>query len=201
MKVPQNAELFKRMVHLRDQNARLLGHKSHAAFRLPNRMAESTEWIEQLLDTISGKLLPHGKRDFGRLEDKKRDHLAADNAHPGETKLESWDVAYYRRLIEEEAAVDHKRISEYFPLRHTVGAMLELFASGLQLHFSPIFAEELKGSTWSDDIEVWSVWDKRADANGAFIGYLYADLLERPNKYKGNQCVNLQPVCPARNVV
>jgi metallopeptidase MepB len=191
MKVPQNVALFKRLFQLRDLNARRAGLKSHAAFRLPDRMAESTEWIDNLLESLAEKLHPLGKRYALRLEAKKRSHLASNIA-----KMEPWDIPYYRRLIEEEAAVDHKRISEYFPLRPTVGAMLDLFAACLQLHFAPIPAEELKGSTWSDDIEVWSVWDKRPTANGAFIGCLYTDLLERPNKYKGSQCVNLQPVGP-----
>jgi metallopeptidase MepB len=194
MKVPQNAALFTQIVHLKDLNARRRGLGSHAAFRLPDRMAESTEWIDNLLDSLAKKLRPLGEKYTLRLEAKKRSHLASANA-----KIESWDIPYYRRLIEEEAAVDHKRISEYFPARHTVVAMLDLFSSYLQLHFAPIPAEELKGSTWSDDIEVWSVWDKRADANGMFIGYLYADLFERPNKYKGDQCVNLQPVGPSHD--
>jgi metallopeptidase MepB len=194
MKVPQNAALFKQIIRLRDSRARAIGYKSHAAYRLPDRMVESTEWVDSLLDMLTEKLLPHGKAEFEKLEKKKKAHLEAANIHPGEVKIESWDIAYYERLVEEEAAVDHKRIVEFFPLRRTVGAMLEVFASCLQLHFAPIPAEDLRGSTWSDDIEVWSVWDQRPEADGAFVGYLYADLLERPNKFKGNQCVNLQKV-------
>ena len=72
--------------------------------------------------------------------------------------------------------------------------MLGLFSSYIQLRFAPMPAEELLGSRWSDDVEVWSVWNDRSEAESVFVGSLYLDLLERPKKYKGNQCVNLQPV-------
>jgi len=75
-----------------------------------------------------------------------------------------------------------------------VPAMLDVFASCLQIRFTPIQKSLLQGCTWHEDVEAWSLWDDREDSEGEFIGYLYTDLLERPNKYKGNQCVNLQCV-------
>jgi metallopeptidase MepB len=200
MKLPQNIPLFKRIIHLRDQNARLIGCKNHAVYKLPYRIPDSTEWVDNILHSLATYLLPFGQREFQLLEEKKRNHLAANTysqpVDPSKIKVQSWDVEYYRRLIEEEAAVDHGRIAEYFPLRHTVSIMLGLFSSYLQLRFAPIPDKELMGSRWSEDVEVWSVWDERSEVESAFVGYLYLDLLERPKKYKGNQCVNLQPVSP-----
>lgn len=43
-------------------------------------------------------------------------------------------------------------------------------------------------------MEAWSVWDDRTEHKGEFIGYLFADILYRNGKYKGNQNVNPQAV-------
>ena len=148
-------------------------------------------------------MLPYSRSNLELLEETKLNYLATGAAVPTsealESKIHSWDVIYYWRMIEEKAAVDHVRIAEYFPLRHTVNIMLELFSSYLNLHFSPIPKDEMSGSIWSEDIEAWSVWDEKKTDGDNFAGYLYADLLERPNKYKGNQCVNIQPVSISPN--
>jgi metallopeptidase MepB len=196
-KLVQNVDIFRKMYQLRDQNARLMGLRSHVEYRLPNRIASSTEWIDELLSSLQETMLPLGQKRFEIFKSKVSDYLAASGSNPADIanfKIPSWDFAYYNRLIEEEAAVDQEKIAEYFPLRHTVGVMLDLFAKYLQLRFDPISPEDTKGSVWNEDIEVWSVWDERPEAGGAFVGYLYADLLEQPNKYKHYQCVNLQPV-------
>ena len=73
-------------------------------------------------------------------------------------------------------------------------SMLEVFASCLQLQFIPLGPETLAGSTWHEDVEAWSVWDLREKTRGEFVGYLYADILQRPGKYKGSQNVNLECV-------
>ena len=133
---------------------------------------------------------------------KKREVVQATrpggDGEDGAERLLPWDVFYYGRLVEqEEGPSSFDAIAEYFPLQHTVEAMLRLFSDCLQLRFESMPSEHLRGSTWSDDVQAWAVWDERPDHLGAFIGYLYADLLERPGKYRGNQCVNLQPVSDA----
>jgi metallopeptidase MepB len=105
------------------------------------------------------------------------------------TKLMPWDFFYYSAMVSKETQVVHAAIAEYFPLRHTVSAMLDIFADCLQLRFGPIPKEELQSSIWYDDVEAWIVSDERLETKGNFIGFLFADLLGRPNKYKGNQSV------------
>lgn len=100
----------------------------------------------------------------------------------------------YSGILNKEVQADNAEIAEYFPLRHTVSAMLDIFADCLQLRFEPIPKEELRESLWHEDVEAWVVSDERLESKGDFIGFLFADLLSRPNKYKGNQSVNLQPV-------
>lgn len=190
-KLSENVPLFKRVIHLRDENGRRLGYKSHAASRIPYRNADSTEWIDDLLRKLLEIATPFAKRDFERVAAKKR---GLDGAYP----LLPWDVFYYRRLADlEEGPSNLDAVSEYFPLQYRVEAILGLFSDCLQLRFESIPHNMLRESTWSDDVQAWAVWDERPDHYGDFIGYLYADLLGRPGKYRGNQCTNLQPVSSA----
>jgi metallopeptidase MepB len=130
------------------------------------------------------------------LQERKRAYLVKNTDYPQEypDTMPPWDYAYYTRLLLEDLQVEHTKISEYFPLQSTVSAMLEIFARILQLRFVPVPPEAIIGSQWHEDVEAWSVWDERVVSKGNFVGYLYADLLWRPNKHQGSQNVNLQCV-------
>lgn len=192
-KLSENVAVFKTVVLLRDQNARLLGFKSHAEFKLQERLAASTEWVDEMLNSMREQLLPLGQGAMEQLKATKRTHLVR-NHQSRDDEILPWDFHYYMRLLEDDKKVDHELISEYFPLQNTVLRMLELFESFLQLHFLPMAPDELAGKTWHEDEEAWSVWDERPGHTGDFIGYLFLDILYRSGKYKGNQNVNLQAV-------
>ncbi|KAJ9148665.1 Metallopeptidase [Pleurostoma richardsiae] len=187
-KLPQNVDLFKEVIVRRDQNARLLGYPSHAAFRLEARVAKSPAWVDRLLSDLEKVLIPQGEREMKPLTERRKiDHPDDRSAY-----MPPWDYDYYRRLALEDLRVRETDISEFFPLNKTLLAMLEVFASCLQLRFDPVPTELTAGATWHEDVEMWSVWDERPTSRGTFVGYLYTDLLWRPNKHKGSQDVNLQ---------
>ncbi|KAK6226540.1 peptidase family m3 [Colletotrichum tabaci] len=193
---PENVPLFKEMLVLRDENARLLGYKSHADFRMERKVAPSTEWVEGFLGRLREELMPRGREEMKRLEAKKREHLkklgGLTAGSEDEAKVLPWDFEYYTRLLEEEAEVDKNSIAEYFPLRHTLSAMLDLFTAFLGLEFVSIPEEDLAGNVWDKAVEVWSVWEGRGERKGEFVGYLYADILWREGKYRTACNVNLQ---------
>ncbi|PYI06109.1 zincin [Aspergillus sclerotiicarbonarius CBS 121057] len=101
-----------------------------------------------------------------------------------------WDQLYYQRLIEHEFDIDQGKIAEFYPLERTAAAMLDIFASVLDLRFDPIEGLAFP-FIWHESVRVFSAWDGK-DANVPFLGYLYFDLQWRENKYRGNQCVVLQ---------
>lgn len=192
-KLQENVDIFKKVVVLRDTNARLLGFKSHAEFRLQDRIAPSTDWVDNTLTLLREQTIPLGKEVMQKLMAKKREDLGI-GAGSQSDQFFAWDFFYYMRMLEQEHSVDQDLISEYFPLSHTVLAMLGVFESFLQLRFQKIPQEQIRGEIWHDDVEAWSVWDDREGHSGEFIGYLFADILYRSGKYKGNQNVNLQAV-------
>ncbi|EQB47876.1 hypothetical protein CGLO_12953 [Colletotrichum gloeosporioides Cg-14] len=187
VRLGENVPIYKEMIILRDENARMLGYKNHADFRIRERTAPSTEWVDDFLNKLIKDLMPKGKTEMERLEAKKRSHLGVEEA-----EILPWDYQYYTRLLEEEANVEHELISGYFPLRHTLSSMLGLFNHFLGLEFVPVPAEDLVGKLWAENIEVWGVWEGRGEKKGEFVGYLYADIIWREGKYRGNCNVNLQ---------
>jgi metallopeptidase MepB len=198
-KLAQNIDIFDKVIQLRDINARMLGYKSHAAFRVSGRMAGTTEWVDQFLSSVRRGLGSLARKDLEQLHAKKKSHVAS-LAPLSTVETESpdqflpWDFFYYTRLCEEEINVQEDRIAEYFPLEHTVKAMLKLFTARLGLVFVPIPKEKLVGHVWHEDVDVFSVWDGDFFDQSSFVGYLYTDLFWRDGKYRGNQDVNLQLV-------
>lgn len=192
----KNVDLLKDVILKRDENARLLGYSSHAAFRLERRVAKTVARVEEFLDDVESNLLELGAAEMALLLERKALYVQAnpDLQEPYPDCMPPWDYPFYSHLVQEEMNIRHEQIAEYYPLRNTLMSMLEVFASCLQLQFVPLATESLADSTWHDDVEAWSVWDCREKTRGEFVGYLYADVLQRPGKHKGSQNVNLQCV-------
>ncbi|OAA65869.1 metallopeptidase MepB [Niveomyces insectorum RCEF 264] len=204
---PGNLPLFREVVQLRDAHARELGYANHAEAKLPHRLAASMADVAAQVQRLADTLRPFGREQFDKVDAVRRRclaHGAGGSNHASESgdavavdSMPPWDYLYYNAIREKEAGAgpddDGTAISEYFPLLHTFGAMLNLFADCLQLRFVPLPADELAATVWHEDVQGWTVWDARPEHSGEFVGHLYADLLSRPDKYKGNQSVNLQP--------
>lgn len=185
-----NVPIFKEIIEVRDQNARLLGYESHAAFRLENRIAKSPQWVEDLLDELEEVLLPQGQSAMEPLLLKRQ---ILDPVGASETaSMPPWDFDYYSRICLADLQIDQSVIREYFPLDHVITAMLRLFEDTLHLDFRQVDDEELNASTWHADVTAYSVWDKCNQSQHDFVGFLYLDLFARPNKHRGSQNVNLQ---------
>ncbi|KAK0384475.1 hypothetical protein NLU13_8561 [Sarocladium strictum] len=195
---PENVPLFREVILLRDEHARELGASSHAEAKIPDRLAQSIEWVEGLMDSLTRALLPSAWEDYKRIcatkERLLRDTGTDANNEGSSDRLMPWDYLYYSKISSDgQKSGNEEAISEYFPLHHTFSAMLQLFADNLQIRFDPISNKELINKVWHKDVQAWSVWEDQPSSQGGFIGYFFADMLGRPDKYKGNQSVNLQP--------
>ncbi|THZ06051.1 zincin [Aureobasidium pullulans] len=195
-KLPENVGLLEEIAKRRHENACRLGYASHAAFRLETKVAKTPEFVEELFEKLEQALFPQAYQEQQVIWERKKSYLHDNNdlTDEDEDTLNPWDTAFYNRLAKEDMRVHQEKVSEYFPLRHTVLAMLEVFSSCLQLRFEHLSQDYVHSSIWHKDVEVWGVWDEREASIGEFVGYLYTDLLSRPNKHQGNQNVNIQRV-------
>jgi metallopeptidase MepB len=200
-KCNQNVPLFKEVMVLRDEAARLLGYPNHAAFRLEDKMAKTPKTVDTFLGDLRSRLTTGGAREVEKLKQLKE----ADLAFRGELfdgQFLSWDLSFYNRLmLETQYLVDQEKIAEYFPLQTTIKGMLEIFQHLFGLVFLEITNDENKlansgiGSDliWHEDVQVFSVWNDNEQGSG-FVGYLYLDLFPRDGKYGHAANFNLWPV-------
>jgi metallopeptidase MepB len=186
-KLPEHLALFKEILVLRDTNARQLGYKSHAAYRLERTLAKTTDWVHDFMDRLEDDLLPRGKRELEQLVALKLKH--SPEHVPTTNTIEVWDFQFWQRKALEGISIDQDKIAEYFPLKQVIPNMLKLFSECLVMRFKKTSVQ-----VWHPDVEAWEVWDDRPGNNQEFIGYLYMDLAFRHGKHRGCQDVNMQSV-------
>ncbi|EME38477.1 hypothetical protein DOTSEDRAFT_75864 [Dothistroma septosporum NZE10] len=195
-KCPDNTELFKEAIVLRDEAARLLGYPNHATFRIEDKMAKTPKTVDTFLGDLRERLAPGGLKEIEKLKElKKADTGKADNYF-------LWDHRFYDTLmLEKEYQLDQKLISEYFPLQTSISGMLNIFEEIFGMQFVEVqgehrdqISETGKGSdiVWHPDVQVFAVWDDQGEGGG-FVGYLYLDLHPRDGKYGHAANFNLQP--------
>ncbi|KAJ5723575.1 peptidase family M3, partial [Penicillium malachiteum] len=192
-KLQQNKPLFQEIVKLRAEQAQILKYDTHAEFRIEKRTAPSTDSVKHFLDELQTSLHALGQNEIAVMQRRRLQDLqerGKDSEGLMNKGFPQWDKQYYERLLQEEFEIDQLKISEFFPLENTAVRMLGIFASFLSLRFDSVPAEMItEDKIWHDTVQVFSVWDTRDEE---FIGYLYFDILWRENKYRGNQCVNIQ---------
>ncbi|KAI1817930.1 peptidase family M3 [Poronia punctata] len=200
-KCNDNVPLFKETILLRDEAARMLGYPNHAAFRIEDKMAKTTETVNTFLADLRSKLTAGGAKEKNHLLELKKKDEEARGLQPDQN-FYLWDNRFYdRMMVEEEYSIDEGKIAEYFPLQSTVQGMLEIFEKLFGLVFVKLdHSERARLSptgkaddvAWHEDVIMYSVWDDSSEGDG-FVGYLYLDLHPRQGKYGHAANFNLQP--------
>jgi len=202
-KLNQNVPLFKEVVVLRDEAARLLGYPNHAAFKIEDKMAKTTKTVDDFLGDLRERLTKGGaseKKTLAALKEKDLKSHGAGKTFDGQYYL--WDHRYYDRLmLEQDYSLDQEKLAEYFPLQTSIRGMLRIFEELFGLTFVEVTGSDRasispsgKGDdiVWHPDVQVFSVWDDEGEGSG-FVGYLYLDLHPREGKYGHAANFNLQP--------
>ncbi|KAI4141777.1 MAG: hypothetical protein LQ341_003433, partial [Variospora aurantia] len=202
-KCNENAPLFREAINLRDEAARLLGYPNHAAFKIEDKMAKTTETVDDFLGDLRKRLTKGGAAEKKTLLELKQKDLEArgeEKTFDGHYFL--WDNRFYDRLmLEKDYSVDQEKLAEYFPLQTSIRGMLQIFEQLFGLVFVEIEGSDRasvspsgKGDdiTWHPDVKLYSVWDDQEEGSG-FVGYLYLDLHPREGKYGHAANFNIQP--------
>lgn len=184
-----NKPLFKKIVVLRDEAARLVGYKNHADLRISEKMAKSSDKVKAFLADIQARAKTGLSKEVAAL----LKHKEADYKERGleyDEQLYIWDLSFYKRIQKEkEYSVDENAIAEYFALWPTFNAMLNIFSNLFGLRFEELDEKKRadlsptgKGDDiiWNEEVLVYTVWN---DDTGEFVGYLYLDMHPRDHKY------------------
>ena len=208
-KLPQNIPVFKEVIELRDEAARILRYENHATFVIENKMAKTPTTVDNFLGDLKQKLFEGGQKEKGVLmELKKKDLESRGEGKSFDGRYYLWDQRFYNRLmLEKDYQVDQEKLAEYFPLQTTIQGMLEIFETLFGLSFAEVIGEDRASLSetgngedivWHPDCQIFSVWnsedmrDSKKPEND-FVGYLYLDLHPREGKYGHAANFNIQP--------
>lgn len=173
----KNVEILAAALDVRDRLAHLIHYRTWAGYVLADRMALTPERVNGFLQTLDVALLPKARAE--------RAELASLKGAP----IDAWDVALYEnRLRKSTYDVDVDAVKSYFPVEHTVDAVLAIYAK----LFGVTFAAAPARPTWHADVRAYDVRDA---ATNTYLGTFYLDLFPRAGKY--SHFANI-PIAPRR---
>lgn len=169
---PANVTLLERAIAIRDRLAHLLGYETWAAYVLADRMAGTPARVETFLSDLDAKALPKARADKAVLRQLK----VAETGDP-HAVLQNWDTAHFSYILTKtKYSVDPAAIRQYFPVQHTIDAILNIYHTLLGVDF----AQVKDAKTWAPDVFEYTVTDTKT---GKLLGYTYFDIYPRPGKY------------------
>lgn len=167
-----NRKNVARIVELRTKKAQLLGYETYAQYALSQRMAQDTQHVYDLLDTLSDACLPTAQKQVKEVEELAR-KTEGENFI-----LQPWDFAYYsHKLKVERFDVDEEKLRPYFPLAQVQEGIFSL-AHRL---YGISFKENSHIPVFHPDVKAYEV----TDSDGTFLAILYTDFFPRASKQGG----------------
>ena len=165
-------QLLDRLLTLRGELAKLVGHESYASMALIDKMAHSPQSVTTFLTSLASANRPLAQAELDTLSAIK--HLQG-NPNP----FQLWDREFYTSKLLHSVRSQGKSsdiLSEFFSLGTVMQGLSRLFQRLYGVRFVP--RETLPGETWNDDV-------RRLDViceNEGHIAVVYCDLFERQGK-------------------
>ena len=176
-----NVGVVGKIVNLHREMAQLLGFKTYADYALAHRMAETSENVYQLLNSLIDAYMPQAKAEVKAVEElyyqqNKIDPstLSADDPN----RFMPWDFSYYsNKLKESRFNINSEMLRPYFELSKVKKGVFGL-ATRL---YGITFRQNTVAPTYHPDVEVYDVMDK----DGSFLALFYCDFHPRASKKSG----------------
>jgi Zn-dependent oligopeptidase len=166
-----NQEIIRKKVILRHERANLLGYKSHAAFVLEERMAESPEKVLTFLDNLLESAKPVAIEELEEIKE-----FAKNNGGP--TELKRWDLSFYsEKLKKEKYSIDDELLKPYFKLENVIEGVFQVAGRLYGLHFK----ENKEIPVYHQDVKAYEVLDELH----RHVAVFYADFFPRAGKRNG----------------
>jgi thimet oligopeptidase len=174
---PENDQVLRDMINTRDALAKLVGRPNYATLNFEDRMLNTPEKVQSLMDDMAGAARPAAERDLAKK-------LAAlQQLQPGATKLEPWDNAYVSQLVQKQSyGYDRQEARKYFNYDNVRDGILKLTEDMFGVEIRP-----WKTPTWDKLVESYAMYD-----HGKLIGRFYFDAHPRPGKYEHANAVPLR---------
>ena len=193
----QTYPLFQRAVVLRQKLAEVLGYQSWAHYKLQPTMSGSPERVLQFYKDIEPAIFETWNAEKAALTELKRKDLRDPDA-----RLESWDLNYYQRLIQQQqrnegqSVVTSQTTEDRFEFEHVLKETFEIFDELFDVRFKEVTDQAY---TWVDGLRVFALIDKET---GEALSYMYLDPYPRPGKPNncGVHSLEIAQTLPTRRV-
>jgi oligopeptidase A len=174
-----NGPLIERLLALRHEKARLLGHGSYAEVSLAAKMAPDVASVEKLLGELRAASLPRARKEHAELMD-----FARRETGDASLGLALWDVPFWaERLREERYAYTDEELRPYFALPRVLEG---LFDTAQRLFGISVRAADGEVPVWDPSVRFFRV----ADESGQDIAAFYLDPYSRPATKRGGAWMN-----------
>jgi len=168
-----NHETVSRMLQLRARRAQLLGHPTHAHWRLEDSMAKTPERAMELMEAVWPKAV-------ARVREEVADMQALADAEGARISIAPWDYRFYAEKVRRaKYHLDESEITPYLQLERLREGMFFTAEKLFGLSFQPADPREVP--TYHPDVRAWVV----RDATGAVAGLWYFDPFARTGKQSG----------------
>jgi len=166
-----NNDIIRRIVELRIEKAHLLGFKTHAEYKLQERMAETPEKVERFLEDLHQESKPFAVKEFAGVQ-----KFAETDGFTG--IIQRWDWAYYsEKLKSERYNFTDEEVKPYLQLEKVISGVF-----GLAKKLYGLGLKENKGiEVYHPDVSAYEVYNENLE----FIAVLYLDFFPREGKRSG----------------
>ena len=166
-----NKANIKRLVQLRLEKANLLGFKTHAAYKLQERMAETPEKVISFLEELHQQSKPFALKEFAEVQE-----FAEKAGFKG--TIQRWDWAYYsEKLKSEKYDYTDEEVKPYLQLEKVISGVFQL----AQKLYGLSLKENKNIEVYHPDVMAYEVYNEKEE----FIAVLYLDFFPRESKRSG----------------
>ena len=167
-----NRDIVKQLVNTRLALAQLLGYPDYVSYKLTQRMARTTQAVNQLLDQLLEAYTPAAREEVARVEALARKEQGDDIV------LMPYDWSYYsHRLKDATYQLNDEMLRPYFQLEKVIDGVFGLATRlyGITLKVNPDIP------VYHPEVTAYDVIDR----DGSFLAVLYTDFHPREGKRSG----------------
>jgi len=165
-----NGPLMKRILELREEDARMLGFGNFAEVSLLPKMADTPEQVLAFLRDMAKKAKSFADQDMAELLAFARDELGIADFQP-------WDAAFVsEKLQQARYAFSAQEVKQYFTEPKVVAGLFKVIES-----LFTVKVREDKAPVWHEDVRFYRIETPAGD----LVGQFYMDLYARETKRGG----------------
>lgn len=174
-----NKAIAIRLSNLRNEKARLLGYRNHAAFVLEQSMAKTPEKVYELLNQLWAPALANAKIEAGDIK-----KLMMSEGITEEVKPHDWRY-YTEKIRKQRFELDEQELKPYFALEKVREGIFTVTRKLYGLQFEQL----THVPKYHEDVTAWKV----TEADGTEVGLLYMDMHPRASKRGGAWMTSYRP--------